>query len=77
MPAFNFGTMLYEGNERKFEAYSDARKIKWKCEKCSETFQSYKLLHQQFSQDQNFSGIYKNANQELISRRQARLLIWQ
>ena len=46
MPTFNFGTKLYEGNEHKYETHSDATKIKWKCEKCSQTFRSYKLLHQ-------------------------------
>jgi len=46
MPLYNVRTGLYENNEGKFETYSDAKKIKWKCEKCSQTFQSNKLLYQ-------------------------------
>jgi len=41
MPLYNVRTGLYENNEGKFETYSDAKKIKWKCEKCSQTFQSF------------------------------------
>ena len=44
MPLFNFKTKQYEGNERKYDTYSEARMTKWKCEKCTKTFQSYKLL---------------------------------
>jgi len=46
MPPFNVKTGLYENNEGKFETYSDAKQIKWKCEKFSHTFRSYKILCQ-------------------------------
>ena len=44
MPIFNDITKLYENDQRKFETYSEARMIKWKCDKCSKTFQTYKML---------------------------------
>ena len=44
MPTFNVITKLYENDQRKFETYSEAM-IKWKCDKCSETFQTYKMLY--------------------------------
>ncbi len=45
MPTFNIRTKQYENDKRKYETYSEARMIKWKCEKCSKTFQTYKMLY--------------------------------
>ena len=45
MPTFNVRIKLHENAENKYETYSEARMIKWKCEKCSTTFQTYKMLY--------------------------------
>ena len=44
MPSYNASTGLYEDNDSKYQSYSEARSHKWKCEKCSQTYPSYKLL---------------------------------
>jgi len=47
---FNYKTGMYEDNEETYETYSEASKNKWKCEKCSERFQSYRMLCEHKSQ---------------------------
>ena len=36
MPTFNVITKLYENDQGEYETYSEARMIKWKCDKCSD-----------------------------------------
>ena len=35
MPTFNVRTKLYENDQREYDTYSEARMVKWKCDKCS------------------------------------------
>ena len=43
---FNYKTGMYEDNEEAYQTYSEASKNKWKCEKCSEKFRSYRMLYE-------------------------------
>lgn len=50
MAPYNYKTGLYENNDRKFLSYKEASRNKWKCEKCFQAFQNYKMLSEHKSQ---------------------------
>jgi hypothetical protein len=43
-PYYNPRTRTYQTRDGKNMTFAEASKDKWKCEKCSETFQTYKML---------------------------------
>ena len=47
---YNYKTGLYENKSDTYRTQTEAFKNKWKCEKCSEKFQSYKMLCEHKSQ---------------------------
>ena len=43
-PLFNPLTAMYEVDNGKYGTYLEARKVRWKCNKCDKLFQNYRLL---------------------------------
>ena len=54
MPDFNYSTGFFEKNGREYMTRAEALMNKWKCEKCSEKFQSYKILCEHKSQAHSY-----------------------
>ena len=50
MAFYNYKTGLYENKNDTYRTQTKASKNKWKCEKCSEKFQSYRKLCEHKSQ---------------------------
>jgi hypothetical protein len=50
MAFYNYKTGLYENKNDTYRTQTEASKNKWKCEKCSEKFQSYRTLCEHKSQ---------------------------
>jgi len=50
MAFYNYKTGLYENKNDTYRTQTEASKNKWKCEKCSEKFQSYRMLCEHKSQ---------------------------
>jgi transcription initiation factor IIE alpha subunit len=46
MGYFNYTTGFFENNDELQLTRAEAIRYKWKCEKCSEKFQSYKMVHE-------------------------------
>ncbi len=42
--SYNNKARVYKTKDGRFLSYNEALKHKWKCEKCPETFASFKLL---------------------------------
>ena len=45
MACYNYQTGMYENNIGTYLTREEALRNKWKCEKCSGTFQSYRMLY--------------------------------
>jgi hypothetical protein len=54
MAFYNYKTGLYENKNDTYLTQMEASKNKWKCEKCSEKFQSYKILCEHKSQAHSY-----------------------
>ena len=46
MADFNYSTGFFEKNGREYVTRAEALMNKWKCEKCSESFRSYRMLYE-------------------------------
>ena len=41
---YNYKTGFFENNDDKYQTREEAHRNKWKCDKCSDRFQSYRML---------------------------------
>jgi hypothetical protein len=44
LASYNIRTRRYENIDCIYESFKDASKVRWKCEKCSEKFRTFKEL---------------------------------
>jgi hypothetical protein len=44
LASYNIRTGLYENRDSIYENFKEASKCRWKCEKCSEKFRTFKEL---------------------------------
>ncbi len=44
MTFYNIKTRMYENTNGQYKTYAEAKQTQWKCEKCNETFPTYKML---------------------------------
>ena len=45
MADYNYSTGFFEKNGREYVTHAEALMNKWKCEKCSERFPTYRMVH--------------------------------
>ena len=47
---YNYRTGFIENNNEAYLTHAEALRNKWKCDKCSEKFQNYRLVHEHKTQ---------------------------
>ena len=51
---YNYKTGFFENNDAAYQTREEALRNKWKCDKCSNLFQSYRMLREHKTQSHSY-----------------------
>ena len=51
---YNYKTGFFENNDDTYQTRKEALRNKWKCDKCSDRFQSYRMLREHKTQSHSY-----------------------